>query len=74
MNDIEEKQGAFTAAKHEDTVVEDRIVVNASGHVQELDRQFGLFSICSMGVCTDNAWSSQAASIVRCCQLPFCST
>lgn len=68
MSDTKEKQDAITAAGNDNGELEGRLVVNASGHIQELDRQFGLFSICSMGICTDNAWSSQAASIVGSCQ------
>jgi choline transport protein len=39
-------------------------VVNTSGHKQELDRNFGLWSICAMSVCTDNAWAAGGGSLV----------
>lgn len=40
-------------------------VINASGHVQELDRNFGFLSICSVGIVTGNAWCAIGGSIVR---------
>ncbi|ORY12433.1 amino acid/polyamine transporter I [Clohesyomyces aquaticus] len=39
-------------------------VLNASGHKQELDRQFSLLSICAVGICTGNAWAALGGSIV----------
>jgi hypothetical protein len=40
-------------------------VINASGHKQELERQFGLLSICSIGITTGNVWAALGGSIVR---------
>jgi hypothetical protein len=42
-------------------------LVNTSGHKQELDRNFGLWSICSISVCTDNAWAAGGGSLVSLC-------
>ena len=39
-------------------------LVNTSGHVQEIDRTFGLFSICAMAVMSDNAWGAGGGSLV----------
>jgi choline transport protein len=39
-------------------------VINASGHVQQLDRNFSLLSICSVGICTGNTWAALGGSIV----------
>ncbi|KAF1354379.1 hypothetical protein EJ07DRAFT_168346 [Lizonia empirigonia] len=39
-------------------------VINASGHKQELERQFGLLSICSIGITTGNVWAALGGSIV----------
>jgi hypothetical protein len=39
-------------------------VINASGHVQELDRNFSLLSICSVGICTGNTWASLGGMLV----------
>jgi hypothetical protein len=41
-------------------------VVNASGHKQELDRNFSLLSICAVGICTGNTWAALGGSIVSC--------
>jgi choline transport protein len=38
--------------------------VNESGHVQELERNFSLFSICSVGIVTGNTWAALGGSIV----------
>jgi choline transport protein len=39
-------------------------VLNASGHVQQLHRQFSLLSVCSVGICTGNTWAALGGSIV----------
>ncbi|KAK4630824.1 Choline transport protein [Fulvia fulva] len=39
-------------------------LVNASGHVQEIDRSWGIWSICSLALISDNAWAAGAGSIV----------
>ncbi|KAF2140050.1 uncharacterized protein K452DRAFT_231526 [Aplosporella prunicola CBS 121167] len=38
--------------------------VNASGHVQELDRNFNILSACAVGICTGNTWAALGGSIV----------
>lgn len=38
--------------------------VNISGHRQELQRNFGLWSICGVGLVTGNVWASLGGSIV----------
>jgi hypothetical protein len=40
-------------------------LVNASGHVQELDRNFGFWTICAISVVSDNAWAAGGGSLVR---------
>lgn len=42
-------------------------VINASGHVQELERNFSLLSVCSVGICTGNTWAALGGSIVSLC-------
>jgi choline transport protein len=37
--------------------------VNESGHIQELERNFSLFSICSAGIVTGNTWAALGGSI-----------
>jgi hypothetical protein len=39
--------------------------VNASGHRQELEQNFGLFSICGIAVTTGESWIVLGNSIVR---------
>jgi hypothetical protein len=39
-------------------------VINASGHEQQLKRQFSLLSICSIGITTGNVWAALGGSIV----------
>jgi len=44
-------------------------IVNASGHKDQLQRQYGLLSICGLALTVDNAWvalgTSLAVSICR---------
>ena len=40
-------------------------VLNASGHKQELERNFSLLSICAIGITTGNVWAALGGSIVR---------
>lgn len=40
------------------------VVINASGHVQELDRNFSLLSLCAVGIITGNAWTAAGGTIV----------
>jgi choline transport protein len=44
--------------------VETGEVLNASGHVQELDRNFSLLAVCSVGITTGNTWAALGGSIV----------
>ncbi|KAE9961867.1 hypothetical protein EG327_002839 [Venturia inaequalis] len=39
-------------------------IINASGHKQEVDRNFGFWSICALSVCADNAWAAGGGSMV----------
>ena len=48
-------------------------VLNASGHKQELERQFSLLSICSIGITTGNVWAALGGSIVCSHPLPHSS-
>lgn len=42
------------------------VIVNASGHKQELERNFSLLSICGIGITTGNTWIAMGGSIVCC--------
>lgn len=48
-----------TMAEHDLNLME----VNETGHIQELDRNFSLFSICSVGIVTGNTWAALGGSI-----------
>ena len=37
--------------------------INETGHVQELERNFSLLSICSVGIVTGNTWAALGGSI-----------
>lgn len=45
-------------------IVDGDAPVNASGHVQELDRNFSLLSITAVGIVTGNTWAALGGSIV----------
>jgi choline transport protein len=46
-------------------------IVNASGHRDQLDRQYGILSICGMALTVDNAWVAIGTSLnVAICE--FC--
>ena len=39
-------------------------VYNDTGHKQEMERQFSLLSVCSIGISTGNVWAALGGSIV----------
>ena len=44
---------------------------NASGHKDQLSRQYGILSICGMALTVDNAWVAIGTSLnVAICKLP----
>ncbi|QIX01415.1 hypothetical protein AMS68_006932 [Peltaster fructicola] len=56
-------KGRSPYSQSADTSVVD-VDINTSGHVQELDRTFGFWSICALGVVTDNAWGAGSGTLV----------
>ena len=44
-------------------VDDDGTAVNASGWKDQLDRQYGLFSLCGIALTVDNAWVALGSSI-----------
>lgn len=56
-----EKMAAVEASAEERPSTE---LVNASGHRQELERNFSLLSICAVAVTTGNTWIAQGGSLV----------
>lgn len=59
--EYDEKTKATESAAAEDHQGE---LINASGHVQELERNFSLLSICAVAVTTGNTWIAQGGSVV----------
>lgn len=50
-------------------------LVNASGHRDQLKRQYGLLSICGLALTIDNAWVALSGSIavsICMCSAPMC--
>lgn len=41
------------------------VSINASGHAQELDRNFSLLSLTAVGIVSGNAWTAGGGTIVR---------
>ncbi|KAH7138526.1 amino acid/polyamine transporter I [Dendryphion nanum] len=58
--------GAQTPRNDEDNMGLGEVtdVLNASGHKQELERNFNLLSICSIGITTGNVWAALGGSVV----------
>jgi len=77
--DDESKGVLTTDAAHElserktSVVTKDGVVVNASGHRDQLQRQYSLLSICGLALTIDNAWvalgGSLTVSIRKCYRL-----
>ncbi|KAJ6156103.1 DsDNA-dependent ATPase (Rad54b) [Penicillium chrysogenum] len=61
---VPEKEVAPTSDYSNDDGPIDGVLVNASGHRQELERNFGLISICAVAVTTGNTWIAQGGSVV----------
>jgi choline transport protein len=55
----------------EEVSVETGEIINASGHRDQLRRQYGILSICGMALTVDNAWVAIGTSMnVAICKLP----
>ena len=64
-NAEKEKQDISLPNEEDDGHPEIAELINTSGHVQQLDRNFGFWSICAVSVVADNAWGASAGSLVR---------
>ena len=53
------------AANDDEAGVVTEETVNVSGHAQELDRNFGFWSICAVSIVADNAWAAGGGSLVQ---------
>ena len=51
------------ATKRTSVVSEEGTLVNASGHRDQLQRQYGLLSICGLALTIDNAWIAFGGSL-----------
>lgn len=60
MSHIPEKIAATETAAEDQNQGE---LINASGHKQELERNFSLLSICAVAVTTGNTWIAQGGSV-----------
>ncbi|KAJ5241482.1 uncharacterized protein N7469_003073 [Penicillium citrinum] len=63
-NEYDEKTKATAELAAEDTNSNQGEMINASGHKQELERNFSLLSICAVAVTTGNTWIAQGGSVV----------
>ncbi len=45
------------------SIIQGGEVINASGHRDQLKRQYGLLSICGLALTIDNAWVALGGSI-----------
>ena len=52
-----------TASKRTSVVSKEGTLVNASGHRDQLQRQYGLWSICGLALTIDNAWIAFGGSL-----------
>lgn len=41
-----------------------KIVLNTSGHAQEIDRTFKLLSVCALAITIDNGWIAGSGALV----------
>lgn len=48
----------------EDVPLDSSTVINASGHVQEVERNFSLLSLASVGIVTGSEWPALGGSIL----------
>ncbi|KAF4547639.1 Amino acid permease-like protein 21 [Elsinoe fawcettii] len=60
----DEKQADSNFATAELSRASSQIVLNASGHAQEVDRTFGLFSVCALAITVDGAWIAGSGALV----------
>lgn len=57
----EEKSSAISSNEEAPAV---EVGVNVSGHKQELQRNFGLWSLCGLGITSGNVWIGLGGAIV----------
>lgn len=60
----EEKVCRIGSRDANDSHESDGVVINASGHKQELERNFSFLSLCAFAVTTGNTWVALGGSLV----------
>ena len=63
---VDAEKAPLPAINDGGTTLEVVEIVNVSGHPQELNRSFGFWSICAIGICADNAWAAGGGTLVSC--------
>ena len=68
---LEEKRDGLNGAHEDMGVGLAHEIINASGHPDQLNRQYGFLSICGMALTVDNAWVAIGTSLnVAICEHP----
>ena len=62
-SDTEHPTGYLDVDRNTSVVSKDGTIVNASGHRDQLQRQYGLLSICGLALTIDNAWVAFGGSL-----------
>ena len=67
-HDLPEKVGLSTGVESSSASAESPpsgTLINVSGHKQELERNFGLISLCGLGISSGNTWNTLGGTVVR---------
>lgn len=69
MDDLKDEKGVVqnpngASAHTKDLSPTNDLAVNASGHVQELDRNFNLLTLCGIGLVVGNVWPALGGTIL----------
>jgi choline transport protein len=60
----EEKKAALPIDHDSPVTIEQGELINASGHVQQLDRNFNLLTLAGVGLVVGNVWPAVGGSIL----------
>ncbi|KAL9099086.1 MAG: hypothetical protein Q9163_005365 [Psora crenata] len=71
-NDEKTTYAVGTSVRPTEGDATDEGLINASGHRQQLDRNFNLLSICGFAITAGNTWVALGGSIVRMFRIPQC--
>lgn len=67
--EFEPNEGQTVTADGE--ILVDGQLLNVTGHVQEVKRNYGLFGLCAIAVVIGDCWAVQGGSVVSFLDLPF---